>query len=385
MKKIAVLGSTGSIGTQTLQVVRHLGNYQVCALAAGGNVDLIEKQAREFHVPMVALTDPQRARELKDRLADTDIQVMSGVEGMVACAAESGADVVLSAIMGIAGLTPTVAAIRAHKTIALANKETLVAGGDFVTDLAKSHGVAMLPVDSEHSAIFQSMQGCQDKKQIKKLLLTASGGPFFGWTREQLQNVTVAQALKHPNWSMGAKITIDSATLMNKGLEFIEAMRLFSVRPDQIQVVVHRESIIHSMVEYADNSILAQLGSPDMAHPIQYALTYPDRLPAETAEVDFAKLAKMTFYAADTETFRCLALAMEAARQGGSVPCALNGANEAAVALFLRGSIGFLDIADLVEGTLEKHQRTQPSSLEEIGEIDRWARRCVEQLAQKKG
>lgn len=380
-KKLAVLGCTGSIGTQTLKVVDQLENYQVCALTAHSKVQLVEEQARKYHVPMVAMADPAAAADLRTRLADTGTKVLSGPEGVVECAAHSGADVVLSAIMGLAGLLPTVAAIREKKTIALANKETLVAGGDFVTDLAKEMGVPLLPVDSEHSAIFQSLQGCVDHKEIKRLILTASGGPFFGKKREELEHVTVKDALKHPNWSMGAKITIDSATLMNKGLEFIEAMRLFQVRPEQIQIVVQRESILHSAVEYVDNSIIAQMGCPDMTHPIQYALTYPHRAPGCNEALDFAKLGKMTFYEADEETFRCLPLARRAAAVGGSMPVVLNGANEAAVALFLEGKIRFLDIADLVEDAMDRHTVLPKPGLEEILACDAWARQCVQQRA----
>lgn len=381
-KKLAVLGCTGSIGTQTLTVVDHLDNYQVCALTAHSNVQRVEQQARKYRVPMVAMADPAAAEDLRTRLADTTTKVLSRPEGVVECAAHSGADVVLSAIMGLAGLLPTVAAIREKKTIALANKETLVAGGDFVTNLAKDMGVQLLPVDSEHSAIFQSLQGCADHKEIKRLILTASGGPFFGKKREELKHVTVQDALKHPNWSMGAKITIDSATLMNKGLEFIEAMRLFQVRPEQIQIVVQRESILHSAVEYADNSIIAQMGCPDMTHPIQYALTYPHRMPGCNEALDFAKLGKMTFYEADEDTFRCLPLARHAAAVGGSMPVVLNGANEAAVALFLAGKIRFLDIADLVEQAMSHHTVLAHPGLEDILACDAWARQYVQEHAE---
>lgn len=380
-KKLAVLGCTGSIGTQALTVVDHLQQYQVCALTAHSHVQQVEQQARKYRVPMVAMADPAAAQDLRVRLADTKTQVLPGPEGVVECAANSGADIVLSAIMGLAGLLPTVAAIRAKKTIALANKETLVAGGEFVMDLAREQGVDLLPVDSEHSAIFQSLQGCVDHKEIKRIILTASGGPFFGKKRKQLEHVTVQEALKHPNWSMGAKITIDSATLMNKGLEFIEAMRLFSVKPEQIEIVVQRESILHSAVEYVDNSVIAQMGCPDMTHPIQYALTYPHRMPGCNEALDFAKLGKLTFYEVDEETFRCLPLARRAAVVGGSMPVVLNGANEAAVALFLGGKIRFLEIADLVQGAMEQHTVCPKPNLEEILACDAWAREQVYQQA----
>jgi 1-deoxy-D-xylulose-5-phosphate reductoisomerase len=379
-KKLAILGCTGSIGTQALQVVRHLGNYQVCALTANRNIDLLEQQAREFQVPMVAVGQEELANELRLRLQDTNTQVLSGPEGIVDCAAHSGADLVLNSIIGIAGLVPTHEALQQGIDIALANKETLVAGGDIIMSLAAEKGCQMLPVDSEHSAIFQCLQGCHEKKELKKILLTASGGPFYGWTKDQLKDVTVAQALKHPNWSMGAKITIDSATLMNKGLELIEAMHLFGVKPEQVEIVVQRESIIHSMVQFQDNSIIAQLSMPDMAHPIQYALTYPARLPGETPEVDFAALGSISFGKADVDTFRCLGLAIEAAKRGGSLPCVLNGANEAAVALFLKGEITFLQIGQLVEEVMARHSVVEHPTLQQVLECDRWAREELQKL-----
>lgn len=381
MKKLSLLGSTGSIGTQALEVVRNLRTQgeeiSVEVLAARSNVKLLEEQAREFHPAAVAVFDEKAALSLKSSLKDTDIQVLSGMEGLCQAAAWENADTTLNSVVGMVGLQPTLAAVRAKKTLALANKETLVAGGAMVMEEVARNGVDLLPVDSEHSAIFQCLQGCPEKGALKKLLLTASGGPFFGKTRQELETVTREQALRHPNWDMGAKITIDSATMMNKGLEVIEASWLFGVPEDKIEVVVHRESIIHSMIQYQDNAVMAQLGLPDMAVPIQYALTYPRRMPSPAGELDLAALQKLTFYPPDGEAFPCLELCREALRRGGLVPAAANGANEQAVALFLQGKIGFLEIPRLVESAMDR-QAPGKVTLEEVLAADREARAFVE-------
>ncbi len=373
MKELVILGSTGSIGTQSLQVARAQG-YRVVGLAAGSNIRLLEEQARTFLPKSVAVFDETAATDLKIRLADTDIHVLSGEEGVCALASGQG-DIVLNAIVGIAGLKPTLSAINAGKTVALANKETLVTGGVIVKRELKAKGVSLLPVDSEHSAIFQSLQGTPNGS-LKKILLTASGGPFYGKKRSDLENVTVKEALAHPNWSMGAKITIDSATLMNKGLEVIEAVHLFDVTPDQIEILVHRQSILHSGIELSDGAVLAQLGTPDMRVPIQYALTYPERGVCFES-LDLFKAATLTFEKPDTETFRCLPLCIEAIRRGGVYPTAVNGANEAAVALFLAGKIRFLQIADLVEKALASAPNIQNFTVEDIFETDRLSRELV--------
>lgn len=381
MKKLSLLGSTGSIGTQTLQVVRNLQaqgeEIQVVALAARSSVALLEEQAREFHPQVVAVFDEKAALSLRESLADTEIQVLSGMEGLCQAAAWETADTTLNSVVGMVGLQPTLAAVRSKKTLALANKETLVAGGAMVMEEVRQNGVDLLPVDSEHSAIFQCLQGCPGKDALKKLILTASGGPFFGKTRKELEGVTREQALRHPNWDMGAKITIDSATMMNKGLEVIEASWLFGVPEDKIDVVVHRESIIHSMIQYQDNAVMAQLGLPDMAVPIQYALTYPRRMPSPAGELNLWELQKLTFYPPDGEAFPCLELCREALRRGGLVPAAANGANEQAVALFLQGKIGFLEIPKLVEAAMDR-QTPGEVTLEAILEADREARAYVE-------
>lgn len=381
MKKLSLLGSTGSIGTQTLQVVRNLQaqgeEIQVVALAARSSVALLEEQAREFHPQVVAVFDEKAALSLRESLADTEIQVLSGMEGLCQAAAWETADTTLNSVVGMVGLQPTLAAVRSKKTLALANKETLVAGGAMVMEEVRRNGVDLLPVDSEHSAIFQCLQGCPGKDALKKLILTASGGPFFGKTRKELEGVTREQALRHPNWDMGAKITIDSATMMNKGLEVIEASWLFGVPEDKIDVVVHRESIIHSMIQYQDNAVMAQLGLPDMAVPIQYALTYPRRMPSPAGELNLWELQKLTFYPPDGEAFPCLELCREALRRGGLVPAAANGANEQAVALFLQGKIGFLEIPKLVEAAMDR-QTPGEVTLEAILEADREARAYVE-------
>ena len=366
--KVSILGSTGSIGTQALEVVRDLkGIYdiEITALTGNSNIDLLEKQIREFEPEYAAVSDGDAAKKLKIAVADTECKVLSGQEGLCVAAAESGADMVLSSIVGFAGLVPTMRAIEAGIDIALANKETLVTAGGLFMNAVEKNKVRLLPVDSEHCAIFQSLQSGKSD-ELNKILLTASGGPFFGKTREELANVKKEQALKHPNWSMGAKITIDSATLMNKGLEVLEARWLFGVDIDNIEVVVQRESIIHSMVEFKDKSIIAQLSLPSMKHPIQYAFTYPDRLPSKDESVSFADLAKLTFYKPDEETFRCLALAKQAGKEGGIMPTVMNAANEAAVAEFLQDRIGFLDIADMVERAMSDFKNIQNPSIEDI-------------------
>lgn len=373
---ISVLGSTGSIGTQTLDVAAQCG-FQVAAITANRSIDKLEEQARRFRPELVAAYDESAAAELRIRLADTGIRVASGMEGLIEAATLPGADTVVTAVMGMIGLRPTLAAIDAHKRIALANKETLVCAGELVMARAAQEGVEIVPVDSEHSAIFQCLQGCADRGEVKRLILTASGGPFFGWSRERLQSVTKADALKHPNWSMGAKITIDSATLMNKGMEFIEAMRLYHMPPEKIQIVVHRQSIIHSLVEYCDNAILAQIGSADMRLPIQYALTWPRRTKAAATELDLFSCPELTFQRPDPETFRCLGIALECAKKSGTTCAVMNGANEAAVDLFLHDKIGFLDIADLVEHALAVVPAQSAEHLDAVLEADRAAREAV--------
>lgn len=380
MKKLSLLGSTGSIGTQALQVVQNLREqgekWEVAALAARSSVNRLEEQARKFHPEVVAVFDEGAALSLRQSLRDTDIQVLSGMEGLCEAAAWPEADLTLNAVVGMVGLQPTLAALQAGKALALANKETLVAGGAIVMEAARKRNLSILPVDSEHSAIFQCLQGCPERGALKKLVLTASGGPFFGRSRQELAGVTREQALRHPNWDMGAKITIDSATMMNKGLEVMEASWLFDLPEHRIEVVVHRESVIHSMVEYQDNAVVAQLGVPDMAVPIQYALTYPRRMPSPAGELDLCALAKLTFYPPDREAFPCLELCREALRRGGLVPAAANGANEQAVALFLEGKIGFLDIPRLVEAAMDR-QDPGVVTLEAVLEADREARAFV--------
>lgn len=372
-ENLSILGSTGSIGKQSLDVCRKCG-YGVKALTAFSSVDEIEKQAREFKPEKVALVDEKAAADLKIKLADTDIKVLGGMDGVCECAEIESADTVLNSVVGMAGLKPTLTAIYAGKKIALANKETLVAGGQLVMSEAKKHGVEILPVDSEHSAIFQCLQGKPTNKALKKIILTASGGPFFGKTADELRDVTVEKALKHPNWSMGAKITIDSATMMNKGLELIEAVWLFSVKPDDVDIVVHRESIVHSAVEYDDNSVIAQLGLPDMRIPIQYALTYPERFESPVGELSLSQIGKLTFFEPDYETFRCINLCRKAINMGGLYPAAVNSANEQANLMFRQGKIEFLDIADRVEAVLEKTPHYDNYTFEDILEIDKFAR-----------
>lgn len=375
-KTISILGSTGSIGRRSLEVIAALG-LSVGALTADKNVDLLEQQVRQFRPRLAVAMDATAAAELKIRLADVSVRVLSGMEGLLEAAVLPEADTVLTAVVGVVGLRPTLAAVRAGKRIALANKETLVCGGELVMDQAERYSAQILPVDSEHSAIFQCLQGCADRGEVRRLILTASGGPFFGKQREELEDVTAAQALKHPNWSMGAKVTIDSATLMNKGLELIEAMRLYRMPPEKISIAVHRQSIIHSLVEYSDNAILAQLGSPDMRLPIQYAFTWPERRVGPIQPLDLFSCGPLTFDRPDLETFPCLALAMEAARTGGTATAVLNGANEVAVERFLRGEIGFYDIPRLVERAMAAVEPVQAPDLDAILAADRLARDIV--------
>lgn len=366
--KLAILGSTGSIGTQALEVVEDLRgtmDIEVTAITGNQNLKRLEEQIRRFRPRYAAVPDADAAASLQAAVADTDCKILSGEKGLCAVAAESDTDMVLSAIVGFSGLVPTMCAIEAGKDIALANKETLVTAGGIFMDAIHRHKVKLLPVDSEHCAIFQSLQAGQ-KQELKKILLTASGGPFFGRTADELKSVTAAQALKHPNWSMGAKITVDSATLMNKGLEVLEARWLFDVDIDDIEVVVQRESIIHSMVEFCDHSVIAQMSMPSMKHPIQYAFTYPGRLPSRDAEVSFKDLKNLSFAAPDEETFRCLPLAKQAGKLGGIMPTVLNAANETAVAAFLKGKIGFLQIAEYVEKTVQNTHNQENPTLEDL-------------------
>ena len=382
MRKLALLGSTGSIGIQTLDVVRGLcrgGDFPVSiqVLAARSSVKQLEEQIREFRPQAAAVFDEKAAKDLRDRTRDLDLEILPGMEGLCQAAAWDSADMTFNAVVGMVGLRPTLSAIAAGKTVALANKETLVAGGSIVMEAARQNKVEILPVDSEHSAIFQCLQGCPEKKAVKRLLLTASGGPFFGKTRKELEGVTPAQALRHPNWNMGAKVTIDSATLMNKGLEVTEAAWLFGLGPKDIQVVVHRESIVHSLVEYVDHSVIGQLGTPDMRLPIQYAITYPKRYPSPCGELDLAGLGSLTFAQPDLETFRCLKVCLQALERGGLAPAAANGANEEAVALFLQEKIGFLEIPQLVEAAMLRQPDAPADSVEAVLQADREARQFV--------
>ena len=372
---LSILGSTGSIGTQTLDVARKL-NMNVTALSAYGSVELLEQQIREFHPALAVVFDEKKADDLKIRIADTDTKVLSGMDGLFEICHDSS-ELLVNSVVGMVGLAPTMEAIKAKKNIAFANKETLVAGGELVMNAVRENGVKLLPVDSEHSAIFQCLQAAPPDKKLKKILLTASGGPFFGKTADELQNVTVEQALNHPNWDMGAKITIDSATMMNKGLEIIEAAWLFDTDPEDIEVVVHRESIIHSMVEFTDNSILAQLGMPDMRIPIQYAITYPDRVPSLVPEIDWKSLSKMTFYSADDATFKCLSACRRAMKKGGLYPAVANGANEVANKLFREKKISFLDIGDLVSAAVDELTVKPAEKLDDVFAADQMARDFV--------
>lgn len=378
-KCISILGSTGSIGKQTLDAARNLG-IRVAALTANSNIDLLEAQAREFKPQLISIGDEAMALELEMRLGDLikdqRLEICSGIEGLTAAAAVDDADTVVTSIVGVAGLIPTMEAIRHKKNIALANKETLVTAGQLVISEASAHGVSIFPVDSEHSAIYQCL-AANRRQDVKRLIITASGGPFRGRKRAELENVTVAQALRHPNWKMGSKITIDSATLMNKGLEVIEARWLFGFEPDRIKVLVHPQSIIHSMVEYVDGSVIAQLGSPDMRIPIQLALTWPDRAANDFSKLDLLTCGSLTFEEPDTESFECLGLALEALKSGGTMPAAMNGANETAVDLFLHGRIGFNDIPRLIRKVMDAHIVNTMPELDDIIEVDRWARRMV--------
>lgn len=375
-QSLSILGSTGSIGTQSLDVVRGL-EQKVCALAAYSNTALLENQIREFKPQLVAVFDLNAAKSLKTSVADLPVRVVQGMEGLCEAAEMPQADVILNSVVGMVGLKPTLAAIAAKKDVALANKETLVAGGALVMKAAQEQGVKILPVDSEHSAVFQCLQGCPEKGALKRVILTASGGPFFGKTREELQSVTPQQALKHPNWNMGAKVTIDSATMMNKGLEMMEAGWLFDLPPSQIDVVVHRESIIHSMIEYQDNSVIAQLGVPDMRIPIQYALTWPDRLPSPVKQLSLTEYGTLSFFEPDDKTFECLRVCRKAMERGGLAPAAANGANEAAVKLFLEGRISFLEIGGLVRKAMENQPDAPVASVDDIMNADRAARDFV--------
>lgn len=373
---ISILGSTGSIGRQSLEVIAACG-MRVAALTANSSVQKLEEQARKFHPELAVMMDEAAAADLRVRLADTDIRVAGGMEGLLEAAVIPSADTVITAVVGMVGLRPTLAAIREGKRIGLANKETLVCAGTLVLDEAKDYGAEIIPVDSEHSALFQSLQGNRDRGEVKRLILTCSGGPFYGKKASELKGMTREDALRHPNWSMGAKITVDSATLMNKGLEVIEAMHLYHMPPEKISVVVHRESIIHSLVEYCDNAMIAQLGAPDMRLPIQYALTFPKRVPGPATELDLWNCGPLTFGSPDLETFRCLDLALKAARTGGTAGAILNGANEAAVAQFLAGKIGFLDIADKVARAMEQVPVHSDPGLKDVLEADRAAREAV--------
>lgn len=372
---LSILGSTGSIGTQTLEVARKL-DLKVNAVSAYSSIELLEEQIREFRPALAVVFDEKKAAELKTNIADTDTKVLSGMDGLFEICHDDS-ELLVNAVVGMVGLAPTMEAIKAKKNIAFANKETLVAGGELVMKAVRENGVKLLPVDSEHSAIFQCLQAAPPDKKLKKILLTASGGPFFGKTTDELRDVTVEQALKHPNWAMGSKITIDSATMMNKGLEIIEAAWLFDTDPDDIEVVVHRESIIHSMVEFTDHSILAQLGMPDMRIPIQYAITYPERMPSLVPEIDWKTLSKMTFYSADDVTFKCLAACKKAMKKGGLYPAVANGANEVANRLFRDKKISFLDIGDLVSSAVDELTVEPASTLDDVFAADQLAREFV--------
>lgn len=378
MKKIAILGSTGSIGTQTLEIVRNNADLSVVALAAGRNVELMEKQIREFAPKLAVMWSKEAAEDLRARIKDTDVKVACGMEGLIEAATLPEEEVLVTAIVGMIGIRPTIAAINAGKTIALANKETLVCAGHIIMSLIKEKKVPLLPVDSEHSAIFQSLQG-QPKERLAKILLTASGGPFRGMKREELVNIRPEDALKHPNWSMGRKITIDSSTLVNKGLEVMEAHWLFDTPYDKIQVVVQPQSVIHSMVEYEDGGIMAQLGTADMKLPIQYALFYPDRRFLPGKRLDFYELSGITFEKPDTDTFRGLLLGYRAGETGGSMPTVYNAANEMAVGLFLDGKIGYLKITELIEECMEAHKLIVNPSVEEILQTEQWTYNYIKQ------
>ncbi len=380
MKTINLLGSTGSIGVQTLDVARAHG-YKIEALAAFSDVDGIEKQIREFKPRYAALVDEKAAKDLKTRVADMDVTVLSGMDGVCFCGAEAEGEITLNSVVGMAGLKPTLDAVNAGKTIALANKETLVAGGHLVTEAAKKNNVSILPVDSEHSAIFQCLLGAPSNKALKRIILTASGGPFFGKTKEELQNVTLKDALKHPSWSMGQKITIDSATMFNKGLELIEAVWLFDVSPDMIDIVVHRESIVHSLIEYEDNSVIAQLGHPDMRLPIQFAITYPERYESPEKQLDLWEVGNLSFYKPDYENFPCMNICRDAITKGGLFPAAVNCANEEANLLFRQGKISFNAIPELISLASEYTLKKQDFTLQDVLDTDVLMREKVRELA----
>jgi 1-deoxy-D-xylulose-5-phosphate reductoisomerase len=383
LKNISILGSTGSIGQSTLSVVEKFPDrFKVVALAAGGNIDVLEKQMRRFRPAMVSVASPSVAEKLKQRCADMSIIITSGVEGMIRVAAAEEAQITVSAIVGTAGLVPTMAAIRAGKTIALANKEVLVTAGELVMAECKGRGVKLLPVDSEHSAIFQCLHAGANK-DIRKLIVTASGGPFRSFSKKDLAKATLAQALKHPNWSMGKKITIDSATLMNKGLEVIEARWLFDMKPEMIQVLVHPQSIVHSMVEYTDGAVVAQLGMPDMKGPIAYALSYPERLQNVSPPLDLAAIGTLTFEEPDTDRFPCLAYAYDALRAGGSMPAVLSASNEVAVKHFLEENIGYADIARVIRAVMDAHSPSAIRTVEDVLKADLWARQEAERIIAK--
>ena len=377
MNCVSILGSTGSIGRQTLDIISRMEGVKVAALTAGTSVEMMARQCREFRPSLAVMATEDAANALRKELSDLDIAVEWGEEGLIHAATMEDAECVITAVVGMVGLKPTLAAIRAGKRIGLANKETLVCAGELVMAEAKKHGTEIIPVDSEHSAIFQCLMGCGDRREVKKIILTCSGGPFFGMKPEQLKYVTKADVLRHPTWKMGAKITVDCATLMNKGLEVIEAMRLYDVPLDQIQVVIHRQSIVHSLVEFTDGAVMAQLGAPDMRLPIQLALTYPARMPCPVDPLELTKCGPLTFFEPDLESFPCLKLAMDCARQGGTACPAMNGANEEAVAMYLRDEIGFYDIYELVSKAVDAVPFVQEPTLEEILEADRAARAYV--------
>lgn len=377
MKNIAILGSTGSIGTQTLDIVRKEKGLKVIGLAAGNNIELLEEQIREFHPKVVCVWSDDRAKDLKEKIRDTDVKVVTGIEGLIEVSILEEIEILVTAIVGMIGIRPTIAAIKAGKDIALANKETLVTAGHLIMPLAREYKVNILPVDSEHSAIFQSLNG-EDKNSINKILLTASGGPFRSRKKQELENIQIEDALKHPNWVMGRKITIDSATLVNKGLEVMEAKWLFGLDLDKIEVVVHPQSVIHSMVEYVDGSIIAQLGTPDMRLPIQYALYYPERRPLDGERVDFFQLQQLTFEKPDIHTFRGLMLAFEASKIGGSMPTVYNAANEMAVSKFLNREIRFLEIPEVIEYSMSNHKSIHMPTVEEILETEKETYKIIE-------
>ncbi len=382
-KNISILGSTGSIGTQTLDVVREIGGINVKAITANNNIELLEKQIREFNPDIAAVMNEEMAEKLKERVKDCGTKILSGIDGLIEAAVYKESDTVVTSVVGNIGIVPTFEAIKAGKNIALANKETLVSAGELIINAVKKYGVKLYPVDSEHSAIFQCLRGNEDNK-IRRILLTASGGPFRGRKREELLNVRAEDALKHPNWSMGKKVTIDSASLMNKGLEVIEAKWLFGVDVEDIEVLIHPQSIVHSAVEYEDGAVIAQMGEPDMKVPIQYALTYPKRVKNSFPKIDFAQRNSLTFEKPDMDTFKCLSLAYRAIKTGGTMPTVMNGANEMAVAAFLENKIGFLDIADIIEKTMMSYNVKYDYAVEDLVEADKWARNFSNNLIMTK-